>query len=50
MVRRKHYGHVADIALQEGGEHLLKALILAGRFYLYQNRLDLSDDKRCGEC
>ncbi|KAJ1345596.1 hypothetical protein KIN20_000166 [Parelaphostrongylus tenuis] len=41
MVRRKHYDDVADIAVQEDGEHLLKALILAGRFYLYQNRLDL---------
>ncbi|VDM53923.1 unnamed protein product [Angiostrongylus costaricensis] len=40
-VRNKEYDDVADTAIQEDGENLLKSLILAGRFYFYQNRLDL---------
>lgn len=40
-VRNKDYDNVADVAIQEDGENSMKSLILAGRFYLYQNRLDL---------
>ncbi|KJH41513.1 hypothetical protein DICVIV_12516 [Dictyocaulus viviparus] len=40
-VRSKEYDEVADVAMQEYGENLLNALLLAGRFYLYQNRLEL---------